>query len=155
LATTLTLLGFLDGLVGPGPAIGVVGDLAGPEQVHRQHGELEAGTTLQEEHGIVIAEAEQLLCIGNGFRMHGHVRLASVAVLHDGHASALEIEQFPLRFLKHLQRQRRRSRTEIVNPAHGCSSCPCGRFFMIKMIPDLNGFSKTYSNRKPAVNHLI
>jgi hypothetical protein len=59
-------LGLFDGGGGPRPRIRIEHRLAGHRQVHRNHGELQAGATLQKQHGIVVRNAHQFTGIGLG-----------------------------------------------------------------------------------------
>ena len=112
------LLGFLDGLVGPGAGVDVVGGAAGGEQVQRDLRELEGGAALQEQHLVVVGQAQQLGHVGDGFRVDGVVRLAAVRVFHDGHAGAGEIGQLGLGLLEDFQGEGRGTGVEVVRSAH-------------------------------------
>ncbi len=53
------LLGFLERLLSPVAGDDVVGRRARREQVHRDHGKLQAGTALQKQHLVVVRNAGQ------------------------------------------------------------------------------------------------
>ena len=112
------LLGFLDGLAGPGAGVDVVGGLAGQQQVHGNLRELEAGAALEEEDLVVVVDAEQLAHVGDGFGVDGVVGFAAVAVFHDGHAGAVEIGEFLLGDLEDFEGEDGRAGVEVVCSAH-------------------------------------
>ncbi len=111
-------LGFLDGLAGPGTGVDIVGHLTCAEKVHGDHGKLEAGTALEEEDLVVIGQAEKLAHVGDGFGVDGVVGFAAVAMLHDGHARAVEIGQFLLGNLENLEGEGGGTCVEVVCSAH-------------------------------------
>ncbi len=93
-------LGLLEGLLGPAAGHDVVRAPAGGEVVHRHHRELHARAALEEEHLVVGGDGEQLAGQRDRLVVHGLVRLAAVAVLHDRHARALEVDELALRALE-------------------------------------------------------
>ncbi|MGC4085442.1 MAG: hypothetical protein QM736_25800 [Vicinamibacterales bacterium] len=113
------LLGFLQRFVRPGAAIDVVGSLAGAEQVHRHHRELQAGATLQEEHLVVRRHVRERADVGLGFRENRLERLRAVADFEHGHADARQRDDLGLDLFENGQRQDCGTRREIEHAIHG------------------------------------
>ena len=117
--------GLLQGPGGPVPGVDVVGAPARPPQVHRQHGELQAGPSLEEEDDMVLGHLHQAPDPGLGGVHDGLEFLRAVGDLHDGHADASQVGQFRARLLDDFQRHRRRTCVEIMYAGH--LSSPSGK----------------------------
>ena len=94
------LLGLLDGLVGPDAGVDV-GRLPQLLQVHGNHGELGAGSALQEEDGVVVRNAHQPADPCLRILDDGLVVLGAMAHLHDRLAGALIVQHLGGGFLQH------------------------------------------------------
>lgn len=114
----------LDGFLCPGTGVGVVGALIGSEQVHGNHGELGAGSALQEEDRLIVGNIHKLCHIGGSLFMDGRVLLAAMAALHDGHAAALEIDEIALCLLQNFEREYCGSGAEVIDACHCCTRFP-------------------------------
>ena len=71
-------------------------------------------TPLQEEHLVVIRNAHQFSKITLSLGRDLHVILPAVRHLEHAHSAPLVVHQVSLHFLEHIQRQRRRSRREVI-----------------------------------------
>ena len=97
LAVTLR---FLDRLLRPRTRDDVVGAAALGQQVHRHHGELQAGAALQEQHGVVVGDAGERADVGLGRVEDRFERLRPVADLQDRHADARQRDEIALRLFE-------------------------------------------------------
>ena len=84
-------------------------------EVQRDHRELLAGAALAEEHFVVIAEPHELLDVLLCLLVDSGVLRCAVADLQDGHPAVVEVQELCLCFLEYLERQRCRTRIEIVD----------------------------------------
>jgi hypothetical protein len=112
------LFGFLDGFAGPCAGVDVVGGLAGAEEVEGDLRELEAGAALEEQDLVVVGRAEEFGHVGEGFGVDGVVGFATVAVFHDGHAGAVEINQLFLGDFEDFEGKRGGAGVEVECSAH-------------------------------------
>ena len=111
--------GLLDGLLGPGAGVDVVRRRALGQEVHRDHGELEARAALQEQDLVAVRDAGQPADVRLGLaedRLEGRRAMAD---LHDGHADAGQRHEVALDLLEHGQRQDGRAGREVVDAVRG------------------------------------
>ena len=111
-------LGLLEGLARPGALVRVVGDLSRAEEVHRDHRELLAAATLDEDDLVVIANAAEFLESGLRLGVNRRIILAAVGHLHHGHAGSLVIDEIVLDLLQDLERKRSGTRREVICTRH-------------------------------------
>ena len=118
------LHGIAEGLAAPRAGVEVAGGLALGQQVHRDLGELQRGSTLQEQDGEVVGDGCQRAEVGEGVHVHGVVGGGTVAALDDRHAGAVEVEELVPYLLEDRNRKGARARAEVVYTAgrgHGAS----------------------------------
>ena len=119
-----------DGLPGPRSGHDVVRGQAGrPEQVHRDHGELQARSALAEQDAMVLRQAEELSQAGRGPLEHVLEQRRSVADLEDRHARAVDLEDAAGGLLEHRWRERRGSRGEVPDASAHAPIFPRSRRF--------------------------
>ena len=81
------LLRLGDGLLGPGAGLHIAGH-AVLHQVHGDHGELQRGAALDEEHLVVVGDVHQVPQVLLGLVDDLLIDLGAVAHLHDAHPGA-------------------------------------------------------------------
>jgi len=97
----------------------VVDHLAGRGEIQRQQGLVGGRATGEEQHRVVIGNADQRAQVGLGLRRHRDEILAAVADLHDGRADAVPVEHLGLGLPQDGFGQRRRAGTEVERARHG------------------------------------
>ncbi len=112
-------LRFLERFGGPCPGIDVIGRAAGRDEVHRDHGELGRGATLDEEHLVVVIETQEFAHEFHGAVVDDVVLLRSVRGLHDRHPRAFPIGNLGLGALEGGKREGRGTGVEVPDSVHG------------------------------------
>src|SRR5690606_27412162 len=77
-----------DGPAGPHAGVDVGGELVGVAEVERDHDELKAGTTLEEEDLVGVGDPEDVVAQPLGAAVDRLVGAAAVRDLEDRHADA-------------------------------------------------------------------
>ncbi len=111
--------GLLDGLLGPGPGVDVVRGRALGQQVHRDHRELEAGPTLEEQDPVAVRHPGEPSDVGLGLADDRFEGRRTVADLHDGHPDAGQADEIALDLFEDGQGQHRRPGREVVDAFGG------------------------------------
>jgi hypothetical protein len=129
-------------LAGPGPIHDIAAAASAgrvgrhrSHQVERHHGELHMAAALHEENVVLLRNVEQRAKHLLGLVMHLSKGLAAVADLHDGAASASEIQQFVPDLFQNFERQFRGTCRKIKATAH--SLTPKTEFFLLE-VPEGN-----------------
>ena len=117
-------LGLADRLLAPGAGDQVLGRLALLHEVHGDLGEQGRRPALEEEDLVGGGNGEELAEQGERLVVDGLVLLAAVAVLHDRHAAAGEVEEFLAGPLERGERQGCGTGVEVHLAGHGVP--PCG-----------------------------
>ena len=92
--------------------------------VQWDHSELLAGTTLTEQHFIVIPEPHELFDISFGLLMYGIILFGPMADLQNGHATMIKVQELCLSLFQDFQGQGCRTWIKIVYAIcfHGITS---------------------------------
>ena len=110
---------FAESFGGPGAGVEQVDGLAGEAEVHRDHGELHAAATLQEEDGVVVGDRQMLAQAGFGGGVDAFEFGRAVGHFHDGHAGAVPVEEFFADALEYGKGKRGRSCVEVEGALGG------------------------------------
>ena len=114
-----------EGLGGPRPSVHVARRFVLGQQVQRHLGELEGCPALEKKNREVVRHAGQGPKARQGIVVYGVVGGGPVAVLDDGHADALEVEELVADRLEDRHGERAGPRTEVVDTGH--HGFPLGR----------------------------
>jgi hypothetical protein len=112
-------LGFLKGFFAPGAGDNVVRTCSSRAEVHRDHGELQAGAALQEKDLIVGRDFQQFAQIVLSIGYDGFEFFRAMADFHHGHAGPFIIEHFCLGLLEDFQRQSGGTGVKVENTLWG------------------------------------
>jgi len=100
------------------PGEHVIHGLAGLGEVERKQGLLGGRATGQEQHRVVVRDADQATQIGLGLGGDGHELRAAVAHFDNGGARAVPLQHLFLRLAQDRFRQGCRAGTEIERARH-------------------------------------
>ena len=112
-----------------GLAVGLVGPIAAhhvlatapraSEKVHRDQRKLLLRTALQQQHLVLVADAQQRTHVVPGLRQNRRERFRAMADLDDGSARSGQLKQCFAGFFQYRQRQRAGTGGKVVQSAHG------------------------------------
>lgn len=105
--------GFFEGFRSPGARIQVSGIPVGFHQVHRNHQELEAGSSLKEQHGIIVGNRQQFANQTFAFFYYGGKLFAAMGYFRDRQTRTFEVCHGGGHLLEHFVGQYGRPGAEV------------------------------------------